>query len=461
MRIHTKRELLLRAHHWWTGSRSLNLLNRIESRVHWSRQQLLNYQFAQLSRLLAEAESHVPYYRELFRSMGITSRDVRSLNDFRMLPVLTKDIVRERAKDLVRNDVDILSLAVGHSGGSTGIPLSFYHDDSYDDAAEAGTFRNLLQCGWKPGETILWIWGGNDRVYSMQAWEWELRQWAQRAYMFDPFHSSAEEMDKWHRRLLRIEPSVIIGYASTVSRFAAHLKSKALKVPGLKGVFTTAEKLYFSQREIISEVFVCPVIDCYGSSEIRNIAGECTRGRMHVYIDYVVLEEERIATHDSSQFVVTSLCNSIMPFIRYRNDDCGKLLDGDCECGSGFPLMGLDIARTSDNFVFPSGRIVHGEFLTHLMYGAEGVTSFQFHQTSLNSIVLWIVPQRGKEKERDHSVRQVVEKLKTVDSTTHVQVDVRLTDVIPLSRLGKHRFVRSDVHTAMPASELGVSNPAV
>ena len=46
-------------------------------------------------RLLAYAERWVPYYRQTFRELGITSRDVRSLDDFARLPVLTPDSAPE------------------------------------------------------------------------------------------------------------------------------------------------------------------------------------------------------------------------------------------------------------------------------------------------------------------------------------------------------------------------------
>jgi len=45
-----------------------------------------------------------------------------------------------------------------------------------------------------------------------------------------------------------------------------------------------------------------------------------------------------------------------MPFIRYRNEDCGELMDGVCDCGSHFPLMQLRISRVSDNFTLPGGK---------------------------------------------------------------------------------------------------------
>jgi len=75
--------------HRLRGSRSLDLLREIEDAPLESRERALARQLELLARLLAHAERTVPYYREMFASLGITSRDVRSLDDFSRLPVLT------------------------------------------------------------------------------------------------------------------------------------------------------------------------------------------------------------------------------------------------------------------------------------------------------------------------------------------------------------------------------------
>src|SRR5215216_2655192 len=146
---------------WLRRSRSLKLLKEIQHEPFLSKAEVESNQLKRLSRLLAHAEKHVPYYRELFRSLNITSGDIRSLKDLEQLPILTKDIVRERWRDLVREDVPLEKLSRHHSGGSTGVPLTFYRERMYMDASEAGTYRNFTQCGWRPGEMIAFFWGSN------------------------------------------------------------------------------------------------------------------------------------------------------------------------------------------------------------------------------------------------------------------------------------------------------------
>jgi phenylacetate-CoA ligase len=441
--------IMLSGLHWLRRSRSLKLLQQIEREPFVPKAEVQANQLRRLSELLAHAEKHVPYYREFFRSLNITSDDIRSLKDLAQLPILTKDIVRERWRDLVREDVPLEKLSRHHSGGSTGVPLTFYRERMYMDASEAGTYRNFMQCGWRPGEMIAFFWGSNERLQQMSKTEFELRQRLRRMYQFDPFQSGESDFEQWLKKWPSIKPSIILGYASTIGRFAQYLQAKGASVEPLKGVFSTAEKLYLPQRKLIEQVFGCRVYDCYGSSEVQNISAECSLGNMHVNTDYVVLEvEEQRNESGARPFLVTSLWNYAMPFIRYRNDDCGELVDDVCSCGNNFPLMQLNVARVSDNFVLPDGRVVHGEYFTHLMYGSEGIETFQFHQTAADHITLWIVAGKGMREAREKTIRDAVANIKALTERP-ITVDVRETESIPLSTAGKHRFTRSDVSASV------------
>jgi len=436
--------------------RGVDLLGKLEEigdAPFRSAEEVRQKQFRDVCVLLAHAEAHVPYYRALFRRLGIRSQDIRNWDDFSRLPILTKDIIRENQRDLVREDVPLEKLHPHFSGGSTGVPLKFFRSAEYMVASDAGTYRNLEQCGWHPGEMIAFFWGGNDKLYAMSRMEFELRQFARRQYQFDPFFAGEADMAKWERVFRRIRPRVILGYASTIARFASFLESKGQTIHGIKGAFTTAEKLYRPQREAIERAFGCKVFDCYGSSEVQNIAAECPQGKMHVNADFVVIEEDKVEGDGPRPFLLTSLKNLSMPFIRYRNEDCGYLSPESCSCGNHFPLMRLEIARTSDNFLFPGGRVVHGEFFTHLMYGSDGIVNFQFHQTAVDEIILSIVPGPGNERARAEKIQDSIRQIQAVTPGHPIRVEVREVESIPLSSAGKYRFTRSDVAAGAPVED--------
>ncbi|MCP9493819.1 MAG: hypothetical protein MSG64_05105 [Pyrinomonadaceae bacterium MAG19_C2-C3] len=439
--------LILQTHERLQGSSVFEILRQIESAPFQSRQEIEANQMRRLRSLLQHAEAHVPYYRELFKRIGVTHQDICTLKDFEQLPILTKDIIRECGRDLIREDVPLEDLLPHHSGGSTGVPLTFYRERRYMEASNAGVFRYLKQAGWQVGEMVAFFWGFNENLYRMPRWKFEARQLLRRKYQFDPFYSGAKQMDEWIKRWRTLNAKVALGYASTVARFAEHIEQRGAQVEPLRGVFTTAEKLYPQQRQVISRVFKCNVFDAYGSSEVQNIAVECPSGKMHINSDFVVLETDETseASPDTRPFLITSLWNYAMPFIRYRNEDCGSLSDEQCACGNNFPLMNLNVARTSDNFHLPDGGVVHGEFFTHLMYGSRGIKTFQFHQTARDEIKLLIVPTND---EADAEARRQVI-VKASEELKQLSPDVKFTveqvTAIPLSKAGKHRFTKSDV----------------
>lgn len=433
---------VIRASHAVRRSDTLAVLDAIRAEPAVPAEEARARQLRRLHALLQHCEGNVPFYRRRWAEAGIRAADIRTFSDFADLPILTKDDIREAGDQLIATNIDRSTLLPHQSGGSTGVPLRFYRDMAYVAASEAGTYRNLMQCGWRPGEMIAFFWGANDKLDNMGTLQFVARQWLRRMYQFDPFRSGPQEMERWWRTWKLVRPRVLLGYASTIARFARHLEEREFQPARVRGVFTTAEKLYQPQREQIERVFGARVYDCYGSSEVQNIAGECSLGSMHVNADFAVVEVVDPGSPAVQPLLVTSLKNFTMPLVRYRNEDCGRVLDGACACGNGFPLMSLEVARVSDNFTLPNGRVVHGEFFTHLMYGSDGVDSFQFHQTAPGRIVLRYVPSSSGDP--SPVIARAAEQVRAL-APGQITVDVEQVSEIALSNAGKHRFTRSDV----------------
>lgn len=441
--------LAFRVAHLLRGSRSLRMLPEMLTEPYRSPQEIQQIQLGRIRELLRHSQETVPYYRELFKDIGLQPQEVRSFKEFAQIPELTKDILRASAVDLISSSADRSKLLKHNSGGSTGVPISFYRDRFYLDSSDAGTYRNLMQCGWIPGEMMAFVWGYNERLEKMSKLEFALRQHLRRAYQFNPFQSSEADLDEWIGKLASLRPTVVLGYASTIARLASRIREKGAALPPFRGIFTTAEKLYPSQREDIESAFKCRAFDLYGSSEIQNIAAQCREGAMHVNSDFCHLEfGEAEAGQVGRPVIVTSLKSRAFPFIRYRNEDFAQAKESDiCKCGSGFPVISLTVARESDNFILANGQVVHGEFFTHLMYGAQGITQFQFHQTQTTEIVLRYTGSADSES-ADRSARLAAAEMSRHFGDELVVVLERV-DSIPLSKAGKHRFTISDVSQSL------------
>src|SRR5579862_2729143 len=57
---------------------------------------IVDGQLTQLRSLLTHCEQHVPYYRDLFEKKGIRPEEVRSLQDFRRIPILTRSTYQQQ-----------------------------------------------------------------------------------------------------------------------------------------------------------------------------------------------------------------------------------------------------------------------------------------------------------------------------------------------------------------------------
>jgi phenylacetate-coenzyme A ligase PaaK-like adenylate-forming protein len=75
------------------------------------------------------AASHVPYYRDVFRSTGVEAGDIRAAADLERLPLLTRDSVQAAGEEL---------RAILHSAD-----LDVHPQDELP-AAQGGKFRHLV-----------------------------------------------------------------------------------------------------------------------------------------------------------------------------------------------------------------------------------------------------------------------------------------------------------------------------
>jgi len=62
-----------------------------------SHDELKSFQCSRLTAIVKHAYEHVPYYRDLFRSLNLTPADIREVQDLQKLPPLSKETLGVRA----------------------------------------------------------------------------------------------------------------------------------------------------------------------------------------------------------------------------------------------------------------------------------------------------------------------------------------------------------------------------
>ncbi len=441
-------KILIPASYALSGRHSLEILTELKRNETLSPEQVADLQWRKLQRLLVHAYQSVPFYRQRFDALGLLPADIHSMDDYARFPVLTRQDLADHLEEICSINVDKSQLLFSSTGGSTGQPVNYYHDARYAyEVASAGIWRAWSWAGIQPGDRHFYIWGGPREAKEARSWRKKVQFATLRRVFVDAFDLSPEKLDWVIAKAQEFRPKLIYGYVSSVVAVAQHFLHRRVRLDGVVAVMTTAERLLPEQRVTLTEAFGSQVFDQYACREVRSVASQCPHGKMHVNTDLNVVEfvpANALAAAPPQRIVLTPLDLYSFPLLRYVNEDFGSA-DECCGCGLPFPTMKVSIGRVSDNFLLPDGRLVHGEYFTHLVYGTVGIKHFQFRQVAPGLILFKVVWERpdAAEKSRSEINRLIVEAQAYLGADC--KIELQEIEQIPLTASGKYRFTLSDV----------------
>lgn len=440
------------------GNAVYDILDQLE-KVQWcSAAELQERQWQKLQALLQHASSNVPYYRQLFQDAGIDPRDIRTPEDFRRIPYLTKTIIREHEHDL---KVPQEKLFRSSTSGSTGERLTFFIDHREAVMHQALFFLGMGWAGLDIGEPYAKLWGliMGQEVSRYRSLLDGIKNWTQGCLLLSVYELSERTLPVYINRMRAHKPKLLESYVSPLRVVGEYLAAHPdIRLP-LDAIVTSSETLFDSDRAFIEETFGCPVFNRYGSREFGNIAHECDRHQgLHIYTEHAYIEclqnDQPARPGEKGELVVTSLSNYGMPFIRYRIGDYGEISDEPCDCGRGFPLLKSVDGRVFDIVVAPNGRLISGTYWS-ILFGrvVKGILQFQLLQEQVDQLdVKFIVgpsfePQSlGTLEERIHE-----------RCGSAMKVRFELVDDIPLTAAGKRKWIISKVPVNFSADQAWAS----
>ena len=135
------RTLVFPALEFYSGTNIQQHLAALNKSQWWSKEQIEELQNKKLRALIHHAYNNVPYYHRIFSQLGIKPEDIKTKDDLKKIPVLTKEDIRKNLPDLIARNVPKSQMIESHSSGSTGEPLKYYIDKQSYSAGWAQTFR--------------------------------------------------------------------------------------------------------------------------------------------------------------------------------------------------------------------------------------------------------------------------------------------------------------------------------
>jgi phenylacetate-CoA ligase len=381
--------VLLPAYDYCRSRRYTERRRGLEQSQWWDRERILDFQWKELQKLLAHAFTSVPYLRQKYRAAGFQPGDVRTWDDFRRLPALTRDEINANPRELCSTAYEGRLLPHA-TGGSTGTPTRFFRTYESYDWRTAAKDRVYSWSGWRLGERSIYLWGApvgpvsRPQILKVKAYDRLHRQ-----VIVNTFSQSEELWRRLYVSARKHRPVLAVGYVSSLEQFARFLVDNRWMLPGLKAVIAAAEPLVPDVRQTIERGFGAPVFNTYGSREFMSVAGECEQhDGLHVNAENLVVETAGLGSAEPSEILVTDLHNFGMPFVRYATGDLATISTAACPCGRGLPRLesiegrALDVLRTVD------GRLVPGEFFPHLLKDVPEITNYRVEQAQVDQIVI-------------------------------------------------------------------------
>ena len=403
--------------------------------------QLKNIQFKRLKAIIKHAYDYVPYYHRLFLSAKIKPEDIKNSGDLRKIPLTTKQDLQKNYFDFITRGLDASKLPSSFTSGSTGPTQKFVYDYSSRRYNNASTRYLYFECGVKPGDNFVTVWGRGAQ--SILWGKKYVRLWGDISHTTVPLLPPQKLINV----LRQINPDVLNTFPSVLSTLANY----DISGTNPRLIFTQGEVVTQRCRDIAKKMFNSELFETYASVEFGLLAFECNKHcGLHkmtndAYIEIVDEDGEYTSPGEQGEIIVTGLRNYAMPLIRYRIGDLGIPADEKCPCGRSWSIIKSVQGRTNDYLVLPSGRKISAGWLyierivdPELKKNLFSVAQYQIIQNRKNRIILKIVKGRKFDPEMLERIKNNLE-MYFATLGENLEVVMQVVKEIPKGRTGKKR----------------------
>jgi phenylacetate-CoA ligase len=401
-------------------------------------------------RMAVYAYRYVPYYRETMDRLGLRPSDFRDAEDLARFPILERRQVQEAPEKFISTDVRLPRCLVLCTSGSTGTPLTVYHDmrSVMDTLGHQERYRAVLckEMGRRLHYRETFIAPPQSSAHKAR------RFWKSRTFLLDRLLPRKQDLSMYDPPAKNVplinefRPDIINSYGSSIEALFAYLSASGAPFGRPKAAAFAADGVSDAARRMIREQFGLSCFSSYNAVEARRIGFECEAHRgLHVNEDVYPLrvvgpDSRSLPPGERGEVVVSNLVNRAMVFLNYRLGDTAALIPGPCSCGRTLPMISYPVGRSDDWIELPSGERLHPQAVHTLLRDEDEVWQYQVVQESTFSFRLSLVAKETADRERLRT-RLADKFTRTFGEKARVAVD--FVPSIPRTAAGKIRPVVS------------------
>jgi phenylacetate-CoA ligase len=383
------------------------------------RREIEALQVAKLKRLVAWADANVPFHSKRLRDAGVTADAIRSLDDLRRIPFLTRDEwmngqLEQPPFGTLLAAPQERAIRYHTTSGTTGkTPIRVL--DSMKDwewIAEMWCY-GLWGFGVRPADRMFVAFG-----YATFIGFWGLHYAGEKLGCL-VLPGGAMTTDQRVKTLVDMEASVVASTPTYALRMAQEAKQLGIDLASgpVKRLILSGEPAGSipATKALIEEQWGAKAGDTAGMTELGTImVFECEDqpGGTHIIEDHYIEEvvdpetDQPVPYGEMGERVVTSFGRGFIPVIRYRTRDFVVRVPGtNCSCGRTFDLYEGGIRGRVDDMKLVRGTNVYPRAVEAIVREHGEIDEFQIHLYTEEGIrdeieILVEIPDPGADADR-------------------------------------------------------------
>jgi len=354
----------------------------------FTRQQLEDYQFHQLRKVIEYAYNQSAFYHDLFTRERIHPDSLPSLDDLASFPFTRpSDLASSPYRLLCVSQSQISRVFSFESSGTTGSPKKVFFTandlEAITDYMGAAIKSVALSAGLgSSGYRVLILLPDGREASQLELLATGISKVGGLPIRGDVTLDAERQMEV----ISTHKPDIVFANTSRFHRISQYgQRHYALDKLGVKVIFLTSEYVSGSLREQLQHFWSSQVYVHYGMTEMGLAGGiECEAHDGYHFDEAEFLFEvvdpitgAVLRNGEEGELVFTTLSREAMPLIRYRTGDLSRLVNDACNCGATVLCrIGGTIARV-ESVVKIGERKIDLPMLDEILFGIPNVVDYQ------------------------------------------------------------------------------------
>ena len=411
----------------------------IESIQYLSKDELIQLQNIELSKILNHVVNNIPYYKNLSGEFKLSPESVGE--DIKQFPIITKEMYSKQKDKFIDPKLPVAKSMF--SGGTTMTKVSVNTGKYFESHKSCEYFNRVA--GIYPGMTkfILsrhastYVEGGPKELdidYSIDK--------LSRTYLVSPYNFNTEKLKKAYNMFIKAKPQILKGNSTMLFEFAMSIEKNGWKSLDVPIALCSQSNMQPEYIEALNRVFKAKAFNAYGATESGLVAVQCEKGEGLHYIPILyyletLKEGKQVPPGETGEMIITSLANYAMPIIRYQIGDYATLTDTNCSCGRTFPLIERIDGRIYEMINSSIGTVAAVHDIRLITNKIPDIMDYQVVQTSPGSLEIRLkCKNEGLEKSEIDIIRSGFRKLLECD------MDIKFEYVTEIERLPSGKILR-------------------